>query len=210
MADRSDCDTLSPSMRAFALLLLTSAVAFAEKVPVDKLIEMARSHSPGLEQALKDTLGADAIQKGTAVDGVGKDFVWAVAASSAPLLKVDYTEPVAAWKAGSLWVYQGEMKTGMAHRFLWIVAGKTFGGKQNVPAYGSDSYPHPGIPEGKLTGPIEMESKIYPGMKTNVWYYVPSQWDGVTPLPVQIFGDGKGYVERMLPKRTLEPELCTE
>ena len=191
-------------MRALTLLLLGSSLAFAEKVPVDKLIEMAKARSADLEQALKDALGADAIQKGTAVDGVGKDFVWAVAAASQPQLKIDYAEPVAAWKAGSLWVYQGEVKTGMAHRFNWIVDGKPFGGKNDVAAYGPDSYPHPGVPEGKLTGPIVLESRIYPGMKANVWYYVPTQWDGMTPLPVQIWGDGEGYVNRMNPKRTLE------
>ena len=84
-------------MRALPLLLFTSALAFAEKVPVDKLIEMAKSHSPDLEQALRDTLGADAIQKGTAVDGVGKDLIWAVAAATQPQLQIDYNEPVASW-----------------------------------------------------------------------------------------------------------------
>ena len=33
-------------------------------------------------------------------------------------------------------------------------------------------------------------------MKANVWYYVPSQWDGSTPLPVQIWGDGQFYTAR--------------
>ena len=191
-------------MRPLTLLLLTSTLAFAEKVPMEKLIEMAKSHSPDLEQALKDTLGADAIQKGTAADGVGKDFVWAVASPSQPRLKIDWAEPVVAWKAGSLWAYQGEVKIQTTHKFVWIVYGKPFGGKNDIPAYGPDSYPHPGVPEGKLTGPLVMESKIYSGMKANVWYYVPAQWDRATPLPVQIFGDGEGYVNRMNPKRTVE------
>jgi hypothetical protein len=119
-------------MRALTLLLLGTSLAFAKKVPVDKLLEMAKSRPADLEQTLKDTLGADAIQKGTAVDGV------------------------------------------------------------DIPAYGPDSYPHPGVPEGKLTGPIMLESKIHPGMKANCWYYVPAQWDGVTPLPVQGLGGWRG------------------
>jgi enterochelin esterase-like enzyme len=192
-------------MRAFTLSLLLCSAAFAEKIPVEKLLEMAKSHSPGLDQALKDSLGSDAVQKGTAVDGVGGSFLWAVESASQPKLRIDYTEPVTPWKAGgNVWVYQGEVKTGTVHRFLWILDGKSFGGKNEIPAYGTDSFPHPGVPEGKLTGPIAMESKIYPGMKTNVWYYVPAQWDGTTPLPVQVFGDGEGYVNRMNPKRTLE------
>src|SRR5690242_2376528 len=104
-------------MRALTLLLLVSVCGFAEKVPVEKLIEMAKSHAPGLDQALRDTLGADAIQKGTAVDGVGKDFVWAVAGptvmnntTAGPKLQIDYEEPVASFRAGSLYVYTGEVK----------------------------------------------------------------------------------------------------
>ena len=38
-----------------------------------------------------------------------------------------------------------------------------------------------------MTDPIALESKIYPDMKADVWYYVPAQWDGTTPLPVQIW-----------------------
>jgi len=192
-------------MRILTLILLTSAAGYAEKVPVDKLIEMAKSHSPGLEQALQDSLGTDAIQKGTAVDGIGKEFIWAVAAGSQPKLKIDYEDDITAVvKVGSLWVYQGPVKTGTAHKFVWIVDGKPFGGKSDIPAYGPESYPKPGVPEGKLAGPIVMESKVYPDMKANVWYYVPAQWDGTTPLPVQIWSDGQGYVRRMSKSRALE------
>jgi enterochelin esterase family protein len=41
-----------------------------------------------------------------------------------------------------------------------------------------------------------LESKIYPNMKANIWYYVAAQWDGSTPLPVQIWGDGEFYTAR--------------
>ena len=192
-------------MRALTFLLLFSASVYAQKVPIDKLIEMAKAHSPELEQAVKDTLGADAIQKGTAVDGIGRDFIWAVSGTSQPKLKIDYDDEIAAvTKVGALWVYQGPVTTGVAHKFVWIVDGKPFGGKTDIPAYGPVSYPKPGVPEGKLTGPIVMESKIYPGMTANVWYYVPAQWDGNTPLPVQIWSDGQGYVRRMSKSRALE------
>ncbi|HWB84641.1 MAG TPA: alpha/beta hydrolase-fold protein [Bryobacteraceae bacterium] len=183
-------------MRTFALLLLAVSVASADKVTTERLIEMARNHTPELEQALRDTLGAEAIQKGTAVAGQGADFVWAVATDQEPLLQIDLAPPVSAFKAGSLWVYQGKLQTGTAHKFIWIVGGKSFGGANNIPAFAPDSYPQSGVPQGKLTGPIEFASKIYPDMKANVWYYVPAQYDGSTPLAVQIWGDGQMYVER--------------
>ena len=31
------------------------------------------------------------------------------------------------------------------------------------------------------------------GVKANVWFYVPAQWDGVTPLAVQVWGDGQNF-----------------
>ncbi len=113
---------------------------------MEKLIEMSKSHSPDLEQALKDSLGAEAIQKGTAVDGIGKEFIWAVAAPSQPKLKIDYdAEITGVIKAGSLWVYQGPVTTGTAHKFIWVVDGNPFGEKSDIPAYGQESYPKPGV-----------------------------------------------------------------
>jgi hypothetical protein len=50
------------------------------------------------------------------------------------------------------------------------------GGGANPPEYGR------GLP-----------SRIYAGVKANVWFYVPAQWNGVTPLAVQVWGDGQNY-----------------
>src|SRR5437763_16884031 len=101
-------------MRTTLAFLFTVLLATAQKLPTNKLLEMARTRDAGLEQALKDTLGVDKIQKGTAAAGENGEFVWAVAADSAPQLKINYEAPVDAWKAGNLWVYQGKLKTGTA------------------------------------------------------------------------------------------------
>ena len=191
-------------MRFFTLFVAALTLARAEKLPTDQLIDLARKNGPGLEQALRDTLTDAAIQKGAAVAGEEAEFVWAVAADQPPRLQVDLLEPVAAGKAGRLWFYQGQVKTGTSHKFVWIVDGKPFGGRNDVPAFTRDSYAQPGVPEGKLTGPIVHESKIYPGMKSNYWYYVPAQWDGTTPLAVQIWGDGQMYTRRTTNYRVLE------
>ena len=95
-----------------------------------------------------------------------------------------------------MWVYQGRLATGTAYRYTWLVDGRAIGGTNDLAAFGPDSYTQPGAPQGKLTGPLVLESKIYPNMKANVWYYVPAQWDGSTPLPVQIWGDGQFYTAR--------------
>ena len=94
---------------------------------------------------------------------------------------------------GKLWVYETSLKTGSAYSFTWFVDGKAVGGANDLPAFTEDSYPKPGVPQGKVVGPIVLTSKIYPDMKTNMWYYVPAQYDGSTAVPVQIWGDGQFY-----------------
>jgi enterochelin esterase family protein len=182
-------------MRIVILLLSVAAVGSAQKVPVSELIEMARTRAAGLEQAARDTLGADNIQKGSAAAGEMGDFVFAVASDKGPALQINNEPPIPAFRAGSVWIVQTHLTTGTSYNYTWIADGKPIGGARNLPAFGSDSYPHPGVPQGKLTGPIEVPSKVYPGVKANVWYYVPAQWDGVTPLAVQVWGDGQQFTD---------------
>ncbi|MDE3198637.1 MAG: esterase, partial [Acidobacteriota bacterium] len=144
----------------------------------------------------RDTLGAANIQKAAAAAGDETgDFVFAVASEKGPALQIDNDPPIPAFQTGSLWVVQTRLTTGTSYNYTWIAEGKPIGGAKNLPAFGPDSYPHPGVPQGKLTGPIEVPSKIYPGVKANVWYYVPAQWDGVTPLAVQVWGDGQQFMD---------------
>jgi enterochelin esterase-like enzyme len=184
-------------MRLFWTVVLSAGLVSAEKVPTAKLIEMAKApglESPStLEQTLRDTLGEDKIQKGAAAAGELGEFVFAVAAPSQPSLQINENAPLPAVKAGGLWIYQGKLRTGTSYKYTWIVDGKPFGGANNLPAFGPDSYARAGVPAGKLTGPLELESKVYAGMKANVWYYVPAQWDGTTALPVQIWNDGQQF-----------------
>lgn len=175
------------------LLILAAAWAPQNNVSTQELLQMARTRDARLEQALRSTFGPDNIQKGTAAVGERGDFVWAVAAEKGPSLQINNEPPIAAFKAGSLWVVQARLNTGAAYRYTWIADGKPIGGGNNLPAFGPDSYAQPGVPQGKLTGPIEVPSKIYPGVKANVWFYVPAQWDGVTPLAVQVWGDGQQF-----------------
>jgi enterochelin esterase-like enzyme len=165
----------------------------AQSVSTQELLRMARMRSAGLEQAARATLGIDNILKGTAAAGEMGDFVFAVTAAKGPSLQIDNERPIPAFKAGALWIVQTHLNTGTAYKYAWIADGKPIGGSNNLPAFGPDSYAKPGVPQGKLTGPIEVPGKIYPNVKTNVWFYVPAQWDGVTPLAVQVWGDAQFY-----------------
>jgi enterochelin esterase family protein len=164
-----------------------------------------------VEQALRETLNpapavanpnaappVDRLKAGTAAAGEHGEFVFAVEALTQPTLHITNIKstlpPMKAWPLGKLWVYQTALKTGSAYKFHWVIDGKTFGGANDLPAFTEDAYPKPGVPQGKLVGPIELTSKVYPGMKSNMWYYIPAQYDGSAALPVQIWGDGQFYI----------------
>ncbi len=190
-------------MRYFPLVLMAAAALHAEKVPTAKLIELAKKRDPGLEQALRDTLGDEAIKKGTAVAGEGAEFIWAVESAKEPWLQVNDTPSFHVYKAGNLWVYQGQLKTYTSHKYVWIVDGQPFGGGNNVAAFGPESYPQAGAPQGKVHGPIEHTSKLYPDLKTSYWFYVPAQYDGSSPAPVMIWQDGQNYAAHDKPAKLL-------
>jgi enterochelin esterase family protein len=139
----------------------------------------------------------DRFKTGSAAAGEHGEFVFAIETDRQPeieITNIKTTLPRAkAWRVGKLWVYETSLQTGSAYAFTWFVDGKPVGGGNDLPAFTEDAYPKPGVPQGKLTGPIEVTSKVYPNMKSNIWYYVPAQWDGSTPLPVQIWGDGQFY-----------------
>jgi enterochelin esterase-like enzyme len=65
-----------------------------------------------------------------------------------------------------------------------------------VPAFGPSSYPQPGVPAGTLSPKIMHTSKIYEGMKSEYWIYVPAQYDPRTPAALMVFQDGEWYMDR--------------
>ena len=136
---------------------------------------------------------------GSAASGEHGEFVFAIETDKQPeieITNIKTTLPRAkAWQVGKLWVYQTSLKAGSAYSFNWIVDGKVVGGANDLPAFTEDAYPKSGVPQGKVVGPIELTSKVYPGMKSNMWYYVPAQYDVCSAaVPVQIWGDGQFYI----------------
>jgi len=77
-----------------------------------------------------------------------------------------------------------------------MVDGQRVGGKSDVAAFGPDSYEHTGVPPGKLSEKIVHSSKIYEGMQTNYWIYVPAQYDPGQPAALMVWQDGQGRVQR--------------
>lgn len=59
---------------------------------------------------------------------------------------------------------------------------------------GPDSTPQPGVPQGKVIGPVKLESEVFKGTERDCWVYVPVQYRPAEPACVMVFQDGGGYV----------------
>jgi enterochelin esterase family protein len=96
----------------------------------------------------------------------------------------------------NLWFHTGQLRVGTSHRFHYLVNGAKFGGSVDVPAYTPDSYARPGVPQGRLSEKLVHASKLYGGMETNYWIYVPAQYNPAVPAALMVWQDGERYITR--------------
>lgn len=188
-------------MRTIVLLLLCFAVPAmgAEKMSALQLIDLAKSNSASLREAIVGSFDAKDLQEGTAWASRGSDFFFATQAPSPPALVIDGgTGLQMTHLAGSdLWYTTVHVEpVGKLHAFHYQINGVGFGGKLDVPAFGPLSYLQPGVPSGTLSDKLIHTSKIYDGMKSEYWIYVPAQYDPKTPVALMVFQDGGGYIHR--------------
>ncbi|HEY2932079.1 MAG TPA: alpha/beta hydrolase-fold protein [Acidobacteriota bacterium] len=192
------------------LLLLAAFITLAqaaEKLSVPQLIELSRK--PGSSQefadALRATLGDADIKKGSAVLGEGPDFLWAIESDKQSTLYVDDQRTAMPARIGSsnLWFYAGKLRPGTSHNFHYLIDGTRFGGRTDIAAYAPDSYSRSGVPQGKLSDKIIHTSKIYDGMQTEYWIYVPAQYDPSVAAALMVWQDGQGLITRDGPSRLM-------
>ena len=132
-------------------------------------------------------LKPDEVKQGTAVVSDGPDFLFAIESASRPALVVDGEPAGAMQRSGAVWTWAGKLRTGRSHAFYYMVDGQRKGGKTDVAAYGPDSYPQPGVPQGRLSEKMEHTSKIYEGMKSDYWIYVPAQYTPTVEASLMVF-----------------------
>jgi len=185
-----------------ALLLTTSAFA-AEKSTTMQLIELAKSNSPALKDAITNTFDPKELKDGTAWISRGSDFFFAIEASGQPTLVIDGAPgPQMQNLAGSqVWYTSTHIEpVGKLHSFHYLINGAngnaSFGGRLDLPAFGPLSYQSAGVPSGTLSPKLFHTSKIYDGMKSEYWIYVPAQYDPHIPAALMVFQDGEGYLDR--------------
>ena len=182
-----------------AFLFLPVSLRAADKRTAPELIALAGAHSTDLRAAIESTFDAKDLKAGTAWEGHGPDFFFAFEAASAPALVIDDGAPVPMQTlAGTqLWYAPARIEAvGRLHQFHYVVNGANFGGRLDLPAFGPLAYLAPGTPSGKLSEKIVHTSRIYDGMKSEYWIYVPAQYDPKTPAALMVFQDGGGFTDR--------------
>jgi enterochelin esterase-like enzyme len=182
-----------------ACICLSASAFAADKSSATQLIDLAKSNSAALREAITATFDPKTLAEGTAWAGRGPDFFFAVQTPSEPSLLIDGASgPSMQRLAGSdLWYASAHIEpVSRLHSFHYLVNGQKFGGRLDLPAFGPLSYLQPGVPSGKLSASIVHTSKIYDGMKSEYWIYVPAQYDPKVPAALMVFQDGFGYTDR--------------
>jgi enterochelin esterase-like enzyme len=184
---------------AAALTLVVSVGAGAEKFSAAQLVEMAKAKDPGLQDAITATFDEKQLKEGTAWIGHGADFFFATKAAAKPELTIDDASGPEMQSAGGsdLWYAAAHIEpVEKLHAFHYMMNGARFGGVLDLPAFGPLSYQQEGVPAGTLSPKIIHTSKIYDGMKSEYWIYVPAQYDAKTPAALTVFQDGEWYLDR--------------
>jgi len=190
-------------MRKFILLVVIGLFASlgraVEKLGAPELIALARAHSPDLRASIEASFDGKNLKEGSAWAGRGPEFFFALEAGSTPTLMIDDApgSTMEQVPGTQLWYAVAHIEpVSRLHEFHYTVAGVRFGGRLDLPAFGPLSYLEPGVPSGTLSEKIIHTSKIYDGMKSEYWIYVPAQYDAKTPAAVMVFQDGEGYSRR--------------
>jgi|KBSMisStaDraftv2_1062788.scaffolds.fasta_scaffold29017_2 enterochelin esterase family protein len=171
----------------------------AQKSSVTELIALAGAGDPKLHDAILSTFDGKKLVEGTAWLGHGPDFFFVTKAASKPALVIDGSAgPLTQQVPNSdLWYSIARIEAvGKLHSFHYVVNGSDFGGSLDVAAFGPESYLKPGVPSGVLFPKIMHVSKIYDGMKSEYWIYVPAQYKADNPAALMVFQDGGGYMDR--------------
>jgi len=186
-------------LHLFTLLSSSFSQVTQEKPSALDLIRLAKSGSPELARTVSQAFNATELQSGTAARGHLSSFFFAIEAPSKPVLVIDGAPGPELHRLPetAVWYSVAEVpRQGAIHSFYYLREGKRFGGATDLPVFGPLAYLKPGVPSGTLSPPLLHTSKIYDGMQTTYWTYVPAQYDSKVPAALMVIQDGQGYINR--------------
>ncbi len=173
-----------------------------------ELVQLARSHSPLLRQAIEGTYPPKALELGRVWSGRLHEFFFAVRASARPRIVLD-DQPgpqMQSLEGTDLWYAIAYIeRLGALHDFHYQLEAKNFGGSSyNMVAFSDLSYPVGGAVRGQISAKQTVASKIYDGVKNDYWVYIPAGYDPKTPAALMVFLDGGNFLARQGGSRILD------
>jgi enterochelin esterase family protein len=161
------------------------------------LTAQAFGADPVTAESLRSMFKAQDLKDGKAATGKGADFLWAIESEKPAVLFVDDERagPMTRIAGTDLWFRQGTLATGTSHTYYYEIDGVKTGGSLDLAAYGPDSYEQ-NVPHGKMSDKLQFTSRIFDGMVSDYWIYVPAQYDPQTPAALMVWQDGHNYVDR--------------
>lgn len=181
-------------MPRLALFLLLTAMPLTSQIhPLRQLIDATRAKSPELKTLLAQGLPGLKGRDGAAV--WGQDFLFAVESPDPAFVSIDAQPPVAMTRAtdSNYWYSLATLRLGTTHSYTYTAAGRNLGAYE-VAGYNPDSYPLPGVPQGRLSPMRTHSSKVYPNLIANYWVYANPGVDPTKPAPVMVWQDGETIV----------------
>lgn len=193
-------------MRRWIVFLLVCFAATAAGPQAERrLIELAqRSRGLELRDALLGEFGREKLEAGAAFAGYRGDFFFAVLSAAQPKLFVDdRPAPGRARrvKRSEIWIHTTKLSVGRSHAYYFEVDGERIGKTIDVRAYAPDHYPRADTPQGRVSKKFGHTSKIYPGMKSDWWFYASPGVDPERPAPLMVWQDGQRFAMRDSPSR---------
>jgi len=146
---------------------------------------------------LRSTFKSDDLTKGLAFLGDHETVLFALETDKKPALVTDDDKPVSMTRVeGNLWSATVRLTPGRSHQFHYVIDGAAFGGRLDIPVFLPGSYEAAGVPQGKMSDKLVFTSKVYEGMQSDYWVYVPAQYDPAKPAALMIWQDGQGHIAR--------------
>jgi enterochelin esterase family protein len=176
------------------LFVLIAGGLWAQKHPLEELIDAARVDSPQLKNLLGHELPMLRGRDGVAV--WGQEFLFAVESETPATVSIDHEPPLAMKHvAGTNYYYLLKtLRMGRTHQYHYFRADRSEIGAYEVASYNPEAYPIPGVPRGKLSDMKTLTSQVYPGMTSNYWVYVNPGADMVNGAPVMVWQDGETII----------------
>ena len=156
-----------------------------------------QSGSPTLRDAITTTFDAKDLKAGTAWIGRGPDFFFAIESSAKPVLFIDDAPgpQMQQLASSNLWCAVGRIEQlGKLHSFHYVVDGRNSAAASTSPPSRPILTSNPAFRPRQLSDKIVHTSKIYDGMKSEYWIYVPAQYDPKSPAALMVFQDGQRYL----------------